>query len=160
MASIKALVLKSAKLQKFSEQSDDKYDGQIQELVAFLRQSFSDQSLNFAANDPALLDVSHLTPPPPPHPLSPSDIRQNNLFFVSLLHAKSITVHYRILIRPPMRLHTSFYCCSRSKHCRIPPKDKYQWSCCHLARYGKRQCIILITSTPFRSDMLAMSGDS
>lgn len=61
MASIRALVSRSAKLQQFAERSDEKYDGQIQELVASLRQSLSDQTLNFAANDPAVLDVGHLS---------------------------------------------------------------------------------------------------
>lgn len=61
MASIKALISRSAKLQQFAERSDEKYDGQIQELVASLRQSLSDQTLNFAANDPAALDVGNLS---------------------------------------------------------------------------------------------------
>ncbi|KAJ5988283.1 hypothetical protein N7481_003493 [Penicillium waksmanii] len=56
MASIAALLASSAKLQDFEHRYEEKYDRQIRDLVASLHRSLSSNALNFAANDPTILD--------------------------------------------------------------------------------------------------------
>lgn len=57
MASITALVANSVKLQDFANRHDEQYDRQIRDLVASLHRLSSSDALNYAANDPTILDV-------------------------------------------------------------------------------------------------------
>lgn len=57
MASIAALLASSTKLQNSAHRYEEQYDRQIRDLVASLHRSSSSNALNFAANDPTILDV-------------------------------------------------------------------------------------------------------